>query len=72
MNALAKSEQVTMSLHFSPFKGAWVLTTVLPSEPPVEDVLTIAQAEYWKKAGVPNVTSDAHTKMIPAMLDIFY
>jgi len=72
MNTLAKTEQISMSLAFSPFKGAWVLTTVLPNEPPIEDVLTIAQAEYWKKAGVPNVTIDAHMKMIPAMLDIFY
>jgi len=72
MTALKIAEQVNMSLVFSPFKGAWVLITTLPNEPAVEDVLTIAQAEYWKKAGVPNMTSDAHMKMIPSMLDIFY
>jgi len=72
MTTLPVSAQINMSLSFSPFKGAWVLTTVLPNEPPIEDVLSIAQAEYWKKAGVPNVTPDAYTKMIPAMLDIFY
>ncbi len=72
MNTLAKTEQVNITLSFSPYKGAWVLNTVHPDGYLVEDVLSIKEAEEWKKLGAPNVTSDAHMKMIPAMLDIFY
>ena len=64
-------DEINMTLHFSIYKGCWVLTTAVPNEEPTEEYLSISEAVKWKDLGVPNTTSDKHKYMVPAMLDIF-